>query len=154
MRKLLIIFGICTLLICTPMITASTLHHMKHRALMQKIMSQSSGNFTGVFAEKNESGYNILGTMSGTYTTSYNWSLGTLTGVWAMNDGNASGDFSGYILHRLFFGQYNITGGESDWFIGLFRLNQTSNEFKAISIVFADEDHLIRYGIGTFEENP
>ena len=154
MRKQLILLGICTFLICMPMITGSQLNLMKHRALMPKIISQSGGNFTGVFAEKNESGYNMLGTMSGTYTTSFNWSLGTLSGVWAMNDGNASGDFNGYILHRLFFGEYNVTGGESDWFIGLFRLNQTSNEFKAISIVFADDNYLIRYGIGTYEENP
>jgi len=152
MRKLLVVLGICTILTCMPMVTASPINLFKHRGLTPRVGLQTGGTFTGAFAEKNETGYNWLGTMSGTYTEGVNWTLGTIDGIWAMDDGSASGNFSGYIWHRFFFGQYYVTGGNSSWFIGLFRTNETTSEFQAISIVFTEEDHLIRYGIGTYEE--
>jgi len=151
MRKILVVLGVCAILTCMPMLTASPIN-FKHRGLMTRAGLQTGGTFEGLFAEKNETGYNILGTISGTYEEGINWSFGTLVGVWAMNDGSASGDFSGNMIHSFFFGQYNVTGGESNWFIGLFRTNETTNEFQAISIVFGSEDYLIRYGIGNFTE--
>ncbi len=153
MKKLLAVLGICVILTLMPMVTASPINLFKHRGLISRSTLQTGGNFSGVFAEKNETGYNILGNISGTYTLGANWTLGTIDGIWVMDDGSASGNFSGYIWHRLFFGQYHITGGNSSWFIGLFRTNETSNEFRAITIVFTEDDHLIRYGIGTYEES-
>jgi len=152
MKKLLVILGICALLTCMPMITASPIN-LKHRGLIPKASLQSSGNFSGVFAEKNETGFNILGNISGTYTTAGNFSYGSIDGIWTMNDGSASGNFSGYLFRRFFFGKYHVTGGNPSWFIGLYRLNETSNEFQAISIVFGEDNYLIRYGIGTYEES-
>ena len=113
----------------------------------------ADGNFSGVFAEKNETGYNILGTMEGYYSTGFNWTAGQLAGVWAFDNGSASGEFNGYIFHRLFLGQYNVTdGNDTGWFIGLFKMNQTTNEFQAISLILTGQDHLIRYGLGTYQE--
>ncbi len=152
MKKILAVLGICALLTCMSMITAAPINHFKQRGLIPRASLQSGGNFTGVFAEKNDTGYIILGNISGTYIMGANWSLGSIDGIWTMDDGSASGNFSGYILHRFFFGQYHITGGNSSWFIGLYKLNETTNEFKAISIVFAEDNYLIRYGIGTYEE--
>lgn len=152
MKKLLAVLGICMILTCTPMLTASPINLFKHRGLIPRATLLSGGNFTGVFAEKNETGYNILGNISGTYSFFANSTFGIIDGIWAMDDGSASGNFSGNIWHRLFFGQYYTTGGNSSWFIGLFRTNETSNEFKAISIVFTEDNYLIRYGIGTYEE--
>lgn len=149
MRKILIVLGVCAILTCMPMLTASQIN-FKHRGLMQRVGLQTGGTFQGVFAEKNETGYNILGNISGTYEEGVNWSFGSIDGIWVMDDGTASGNFSGYLLHSFFFGQYYVTGGNSSWFIGLFRTNETTNEFQAITIVFAEEDHLIRYGIGTY----
>jgi len=153
MRKLLVILGICVILTCTPILSASQINPFKHRGLIPKISLQSGGTFSGEFAMKNETGFIPLGNISGTYTRGANWTAGTLSGIWAMYDETASGDFNGYIFHRLFIAQYNITDGDSGWFIGLYKLNETTNEFRAISIVFAGENHLIRYAIGTYIEN-
>jgi hypothetical protein len=152
MKKLLAVLGICAILICVPMVSASPMNLFKHRGLIPRGSLNTGGTFSGVFAEKNETGYNILGTISGTYTEGINWSLGTIDGIWAMDDASASGNFSGSLFHRFFFGQYYVTGGNSSWFIGLFRTNETTNEFQAITLVFAEEDYLIRYGIGTYIE--
>lgn len=152
MKKLLVILGVCAVLTCTPILNASQINHFKHRGLKPSVSLQSGGTFTGEFAMKNETGFIPLGNMSGTYTQGVNWTAGTLTGVWALYDETASGDFNGHIFHRLFIGQYNVTGGDSGWFVGLYKLNETTNEFKAISIVFAGENHFVRYGIGTYIE--
>jgi len=150
MKKLIIVLGICAILTCMPMVTSSPINLFKHRGLTPRIALQTNGTFSGIFAEKNETGYNVLGNISGTYSAGVNWSFGTIEGIWTMNDGNGSGYFNGYMFHKFLFGQYNITGGDSNWFIGVFKLNETSNEFKAISIVFTDDYPLIRYALGSY----
>ncbi|MGF3554161.1 MAG: hypothetical protein ACQXXF_02650 [Thermoplasmatota archaeon] len=152
MKKMLLAIGICSILVCMPLITSSPINVFKHKELISRRTLQSSGTFEGIFAEKNETGYNILGNISGTYTKAINWSVGTFSGIWAVYDENVSGEFNGNIFHKFFIGQYNVTDGDSGWLIGLFKLNQTTNEFRAISIVFAGETYLIRYALGTYIE--
>jgi hypothetical protein len=132
-----------------PMITA-TPAVSKYRGLMPRLVSRAEGTFTGVFAEKNETGYNILGSISGDYSMG-SGPFGSFSGAWEMDDESAEGEFSGYIVSRFFVGQYNITGSEqTGQFIGLFKVNET--EFKAISLVFTGENHLVRYALGTIDE--
>ena len=153
MKKVLIVLGICALVACMPMMTAAPSVGVKNFRLQPRTLSRGIGTFSGVFAEKNETGYNVLGNISGTYSMGSGL-FGTLDGLWETNDMSVSGVFSGYIIHRFFFGQYNVTGGnETGYFVGLYKVNQTSNEFRAISLVFTDEGHVARYALGTVQES-
>jgi len=153
MKKTLIVIGICALVACMPMMTAAPSVGVKNSLLQPRTLSRGNGTFSGVFAEKNETGYNILGNISGTYNIGMS-SFGTIAGIWEMTDANVSGAFNGYIIYRFFLGQYNVTGvEEAGQFIGLYKINQTSSEFRAISLVFTDEDHLTRYALGTVQES-
>ena len=150
MRKIIVVLGICVILTSMPLIAASP------GSILNKVLPRigsTEGTFEGVFAEKDEYGYNILGNVSGSYSVSSR-SWGTMSGTWETLDGNVSGDFSGYIWGRLFLGQYDITGSEDEGhYIGLFRVNETTSEFKAISLVFPGDDYLVRYALGDVEES-
>ena len=137
-----------------PMTTAYSLFNQKptmgiltHHARP----SDTNGSFTGVFAMKNESGYNPLGEFSGTYEMS-TW-FGNYVGTWATYDGNASGTINGWIWGYLCMGYVNTTGSEeSNFFIGLYRVNTTDYTFEGGAIIFAQGDHYIRYAMGSLTE--
>lgn len=114
----------------------------------------TNGTFTGAYALKNDTGYVILGSLAGTYfKQSQNY--GTFEGTWTATNGTPAGYMNGYIYHAFLLGQYNITGAnETGWFIGLHRVNTTSSEFQAVSIVFTESDYAIRYAAGTYQETP
>jgi hypothetical protein len=112
-------------------------------------VNSDNGNFSGMFAMKNESGYVILGSLEGTYQMSSNNS-GTFDGIWNMTDDNLSGTMNGWFRARFFMGQIEQNTGESSWFIGLFRVNTTSNEFGAVALIFSSPC-MVRYAAGTFQ---
>jgi hypothetical protein len=95
---------------------------------------------------KNETGYVPLGTLSGTFTTS------NFEGTWALDNGTASGTFNGWYWGYLCVGQLYTNGSnESQWFGGLFRVNETDNTFQAVSIVLGFNGYAIRYAIGDLQ---
>jgi hypothetical protein len=150
MKKILVVVGICIVLAAMPMTSALPLFGSKHVNFLQKhaLPTLTNGTFTGVFAEKNESGYIPLGDLSGTYNVG-EWT-GTFVGTWSLYDGSASGTISGMVWSHLFYGQLNTTGSdESSWFIGLYRVNTTDNSFEAGAIVFGNDQHYIRYAMGS-----
>lgn len=152
-KKIVAIVAICMLLAFMPMMTAAPSFGIRNSGLQPRTLSRGNGTFEGVFAEKNETGYNILGNISGDYSMG-SGPFGQFSGVWEMLDESADGAFSGYIIQRFFMGQYNVTGSEETGnFIGLFKVNQTINEFRAISLVFTDAGHVVRYALGTLEES-
>jgi hypothetical protein len=153
-KKIVVLVGMCMLLACMPMMTAAPSFGMRNSVLQPRTLSRGDGTFSGVFAEKNETGYNMLGNLSGDYSMGPG-PFGSFSGVWEMDDESAEGAFSGYIIYRFFLGQYNVTDSEQTGeFIGLFKVNQTSNEFMAISLVFTDAGHDVRYALGTLQESP
>jgi len=111
--------------------------------------SQQDGNFSGMFAKKNESGYVILGSLEGTYNMSSNNS-GSFDGIWDMTDENISGTFNGWFWGSFILGQIEQDTGGSSWFIGLYRVNTTSNEFGAVALIFSSPC-IIRYAAGTYQ---
>lgn len=150
MKKILFIVGICVILAAMPMTTAFPLFNQKPMNILTRHarLLNTNGSFTGEFAEKNESGYNILGEFSGTYEMS-TW-FGTFVGTWTTYEGNTSGTIDGWLLGYLCMGYVNITGGEEpDFFIGLYRVNTTDYTFEAGAIIFAQGDHYIRYAMGS-----
>jgi hypothetical protein len=164
MKKLLVIFGICLVLAVMPMTIASPqlgaqhsnqlltttsphlgVQHSNH-LLRHQNPSLMNDTFTGIFAMKNESGYVPLGTLSGTFSD-YGFE-----GIWALDNGTASGTFSGEMWGYLCWGELQTDGSnESQWFAGLFRVNATDNSFQAVSIVFGYNGYAIRYAIGDIE---
>jgi hypothetical protein len=150
MKKILVIVGICIVLAAMPMTTALPLFNLKPMNIIQHHArpSLTNGTFTGVFAMKNESGYIPLGEFTGTYDTEE--FFGTFVGTWTTYDGNASGTMTGWNWGNIFYGQINTTGSEgSNWFIGLYRLNTTDNTFEAGAIIFGEDQHFIRYMMGS-----
>jgi hypothetical protein len=150
MKKIFVVIGICIVLAAMPMTSAVPLFHSKHLNIMQKHVrpTLTNGTFTGEFSMKNESGYIPLGEFSGTFDAG-EWS-GTFVGSWSMFDGSAEGTMTGWVWSHLFFGQINTTGtGESNWFIGLHRVNETDNTFQAGAIIFGEEQYTIWYAIGS-----
>lgn len=107
----------------------------------------TGGNFSGKFAKKNETGYVILGSLNGTYNKSSNYT-GTFKGNWNTTSGNDSGAFSGWFWGYLFIGQIQQKNN-SHWFVGLYRVNATANEFGAVSIIF-NSSWTVRYAAGTY----
>lgn len=106
----------------------------------------TGGNFAGQFAKKNESGYIILGSVEGTYNKSSNYT-GTFEGVWNTTDGNMSGNMSGWFWGHFFMGQIE-QNETSNWFVGLYRVNETESEFGAVAIIFGP--YAVRYAAGTY----
>lgn len=148
MKKLIIALGICIVLIAMPLTTATTLSNLRPINIIHNARpALTNGTYTGVFAMKNESGYNPLGEFSGTYQT-WEWT-GSFEGTWTLYNGSASGTMTGWSWGYLFYGMLNTTGSEeSDWFIGLYRVNTTDNTFEAGAIIFA-EQHYILYMMGS-----
>lgn len=159
MKKLLVIFGMCLILAAMPMTIASPQLGVQHANQLQTATSTHTNHllrhhnpsltndtFTGIFALKNESGIVPLGTLSGTFSDY------TFEGIWALDDGTAAGTFSGGMWGYLCWGEIQTDGSnESQWFAGLFRVNETDNSFQAISIVFDFNGYAIRYVIGDIE---
>jgi hypothetical protein len=150
MKKILVVVGICIVLAAMPMTSALPLFSPRHANLMQKHIRAplTNGTFTGEFAMKNESGYIPLGEFDGTYEA-WEWTS-SYVGTWTMFDGSASGTMTGWSWGHLFYGQINTTGSEeSDWIIGLYRLNTTDNTFEAGAIIFGEDQYCIRYAMGS-----
>jgi hypothetical protein len=164
MKKLLVITGLCLVLAAMPMTIATpqlgvqhsnqlvttTSPHLgvQHSNLLLRHHNPSltNGTFTGIFAMKNESGYVPLGTLGGTFSD-YGFE-----GTWALENGTASGTFNGYLWGYLCWGELQTDGSnESQWFGGLFRVNETDNSFQAVSIIFGYNSYAIRYAIGDIE---
>jgi len=119
--------------------------------LDDRIVNENSedGNFSGMFAMKNESGYVILGSLEGTYQKSSNIS-GSFDGIWNTTDDNESGTLNGWFWGSFLLGQIQQDAGESSWFIGLYSVNTTSNEFAAVTLIFSSP-YIVRYAAGTYQ---
>jgi hypothetical protein len=116
----------------------------------EKLAPNSVGyTFSGMYAKKNESGYVVLGSLEGEYNMSSNTS-GTFEGLWNTTGSNITGTFSGWYWGWFFMGQMQQDNtSTSNWFIGLQRVNATTNEFYAVMIIFGSS-HMIRYAAGTY----
>jgi len=110
-------------------------------------LDSTEGNFTGKFAKKNDTGYIILGSLNGTYNKSSNYT-GTFSGAWNTTNGSISGTMDGWFWGYVFLGTIK-SDNSSYWFVGLYRVNTTSNKFYAVSVIF-DSSYIIRYAAGTF----
>lgn len=145
MKKLLVVLGI-SLLAMMPMAYAVP----SHEPLLGRHMQPSmvNGTFTGVFAEKNETGYVPLGNLSGTYDVT-NMS-GTFTGIWNLLSGNGSGTMEGWIWGHIFLGQLtNTVTNQTSWFAGIYRVNTTASTFRAKAFVLGEDDFMVRYITGS-----
>jgi hypothetical protein len=149
MKKILVVLGICIVLVAMPMTTALPLFNLRPMNIIHNARpAQTNGTFTGVFAMKNESGYIPLGEFVGTYQ-SWEWT-GSFVGTWFAYDGNSSGTMNGWCWGHLFYGMINTTGSEeSNWLVGLYRVNTTDNTFEAGSIIFGEDQYDIRYIMGS-----
>ncbi len=150
MKKILAVVGICIFLAAMPMTSASLLSNLRPINIIHNAHpALTNGTFTGAYAMKNESGYIPLGEFEGTYES---WEFtGSFVGTWTAFDGNSSGTFSGWNWGYFFYGFMNTTGSEgSNLFIGLYRVNTTDNSFEAGAIIFGEDQHFIRYMMGTF----
>jgi hypothetical protein len=57
---------------------------------------------------------------------------------------------NGWCWGHLFYGMINTTGSEeSNWLVGLYRVNTTDNTFEAGSIIFGEDQYDIRYIMGS-----
>ena len=112
--------------------------------------NNTNGTITGVYAIKNESGYNIEGQLNGVWEQSWPWG-GTLAFHWNNSNNTMEGDVQAYFFGQIYIGQINITGtNTSGWIAGLFRVNETTNEFVSVALIYTD-DYYVRYAIGTIE---
>ena len=110
----------------------------------------TSGNLTGVYAIKNETGYEIEGEINGVWEKSWPWG-GTLDFHYNNSNNTMEGDVEAYFFGHVYIGNINVTGtNQSVWIAGLFRVNETTNEFVSVAIVYLDDYH-IRYAIGTID---
>jgi hypothetical protein len=121
-----------------------------HKKILRRStdLNVTTGNFTGKFAKKNDTGYIVLGSLNGTYNKSSNYT-GIFEGAWNTTDGNMSGTMAGWFWGYVFFGKIK-SDNSSYWFIGLYRVNTTSNNFYAVSVIF-DSACIVRYAAGTLE---
>jgi len=145
----MMIIGICIIVAALPMATASPIlkSHQVNNLFRHERAMLTNGSFSGIFAEKNETGYVPIGTLSGTFAGE---NTGTFEGVWALDNGSASGSFNGWYFSHIFLGQVNTTGVEgSSWVLGLYRVNTTDNSFEAAAILFGTDNYAIRYAMGT-----
>lgn len=110
----------------------------------------TSGNLTGVYAIKNDTGYDIQGELNGVWEKNWAWG-GTLAFHWNNTNNTMEGDVEAYFFGHLYIGQFNITGtNSSGWIAGLFNVNETSNEFVSVALIYLDDYH-VRYAIGTID---
>jgi len=110
----------------------------------------TSGNLTGVYAIKNETGYEIEGEINGVWEKSWPWG-GTLAFHYNNSNNTMEGDVEAYFFGHVYIGSINVTGtNQSGWIAGLFKVNETTNEFVSVAIVYLDDYH-IRYAIGTID---
>jgi hypothetical protein len=110
----------------------------------------TTGNFTGIYAIKNETGYQIQGQLDGTWEKSWSWG-GTLEFHWNNSNNTMEGDVEAYFFGHIYIGQINITGtNTTGWIAGLFRVNETTNEFVSVALIYTN-DYYVRYAIGTID---
>ena len=106
----------------------------------------ANDTFSGIFAMKNDTGIVPLGTLSGTISDNQ------FEGIWALDDGTASGTFNGWMWGYLCAGMVQTSGSnDSQYFVGLFRVNETDNSFQAVSIVFDFNGYAIRLALGDIQ---
>ncbi len=161
MKKIMAIFLVGTLLVGISSASAIVLQNEKNAVSkpIQKIsknlfsnknigQTSTEGNFSGQFAKKNETGYIILGSINGSYQKNSNYT-GTFDGIWNTTDENSSGTMSGWFWGHFYLGEIELEN-DSYWFVGLYRVNETSNEFYTAAIIFTSP-YLIRYAAGTYE---
>jgi hypothetical protein len=109
--------------------------------------NETGGNFSGQYAMKNESGFVFLGSINGSYEMSSNYT-GTFEAIWNSTDGNESGNMSGWYWGQFYLGEIEYAN-DSYWFIGIYRVNTSSNEFYSAAIIFSSP-WIIRYAAGTY----
>lgn len=156
MKKIISLILIGLVVLTLPCATAINLRNtdiIKSRPVLNRISVQpvdinGTGNFSGMYAKKNDTGYVILGSIEGTYEFSSEYT-GSFSGIWNTTSGNASGTLSGWFWGFVFLGsiQYN---NETDWFVGLYRINETSYEFGAVALILTSS-FPVRYIAGTFD---
>ena len=158
MRKILAILLVGIFVVAIPTASSISLSKIGRRSIPNTpitttdIPEWADGNISGVYAMKNETGYEILGNIFGYYNIVWG-SVGYYAGVWETLDGNSSGQFSGWLLGHIALGQYNITGSEDDGrFVGLLKFNETDMTIKAVSLVTTEDDYFIRYALCSYTE--
>ncbi len=110
----------------------------------------TSGNLTGIYAIKNDTGYEIQGEINGVWEKNWAWG-GTLAFHYNNSNNTMEGDVSAYFFGQVYIGSINVTGtNQSGWIAGLFDVNETSSEFVSVALIYLDDYH-IRYAIGTID---
>ena len=156
MKKIISLILIGLVVLMLPTATAINFRNtniIKPQPVLNKINIRptdinGTGNFSAMFAKKNDTGYVILGNIEGTYEFSSEYS-GSFSGIWNTTSGDASGTLSGWFWGFIFLGSIQYDN-ESDWFVGLYRINETSYEFGAIALILTSS-FPIRYCAGTFD---
>jgi hypothetical protein len=110
----------------------------------------TSGNLTGVYAIKNDTGYEIQGEINGAWEKNWGWG-GSLDFHWNNTNNTMEGYVDAWFFGQIYFGSINITGtNSSGWIAGLFDVNETSSEFVSVALIYLD-DYQVRYAIGTID---
>ena len=156
MRKILAILLVGIFVVAIPAASSISLSKVGRTSIPSTPISAADvpewadGNITGVYAMKNETGYEILGSLFGYYNIVWG-NTGYYAGVWETLDGSSSGQFSGWFFYHIALGQYNTTGSnDTGGFIGLLRFNETDMTIKAVSLVTTEEDYVIRYALCSY----
>jgi hypothetical protein len=110
----------------------------------------TSGNLTGVYAIKNDTGYDIQGQINGTWEKTWAWA-GTFEFHWNNSNNTQEGDVDAFFFGNVYIGSINITGtNDSGWLVGLFKVNETTNQFVSVALIYINDYH-IRYALGTID---
>jgi hypothetical protein len=157
MRKILAILLVGIFVVAIPSASSTLIPRIGRRLITNTpittadVPEWADGNITGVYAMKNETGYEILGTLFAYYGIVWG-SIGKFAGMWESLDGNSSGQFAGWFFYHVAIGYYNITGSEDDGgFIGLLRFNETDMTIKAVSwVTYGEEDYFTRYALCSY----
>ena len=106
----------------------------------------ADGNFTGIYAMKNETGeYITLGNIFGHYSKGI---FGKYAGEWETLDGNQSGCFSGLYFRHISFGNFNTTGSEDEYpLLAIFRVNESEMSIQSLFIIPGDNGVDVRYAM-------
>lgn len=158
MKKILAILLVGIFVVSIPSASSLMLPRIARRQISinsvrtTDVPEWADGNFSGVYAMKNETGqYVILGNVYGYLGLWWGNSSGMFAGAWETLDGNQSGNFSGWFFYHLALGYYNTTGSnETGGFISLFRANETDMTIKAVALVSTDDDYFIRYSMCSY----
>ena len=158
MKKILAILLVGIFVVSIPAASSLMLPRIARKHILTDIVQSTDapewadGNFSGVFAMKNETGqYVILGNVFGYINLWWGNSSGNYAGAWETLDGNQSGYFAGWFFHHLALGYYNTTGSnETGGFISLFRTNETDMTIKAVALISTDDDYSIRYSMCSY----